>query len=33
VYTAQKEVNICLAEVPALTIEEVYTNIPYVKTH
>ena len=32
VYTAQKEVNICLAEVPSLTIEVVYTYIPYPKT-
>jgi hypothetical protein len=33
VYTAQKEVNICLAEVPSFTIEEIYTNIQYVKAH
>ena len=31
VYTAQKEVNICLAEVPSLTIEVVYIYILYIK--
>ena len=33
VYTAQKEVNVCLAEVHPFTIEMVYTNILYAKTH
>ena len=31
VYTAQKEVNICLAEVPSFTIEVVYIYILYIK--
>ena len=33
VYTAQKEVNVCLAEVHPFTIEMVYTNILYAKAH
>ena len=30
---AQKEVNVCLAEVHPFTIEMVYTNILYTKAH
>ena len=31
--TAQKEVNVCLAEVHPFTIEMVYTNILHAKAH
>ena len=33
VYTAQKEVNVCLTEVHPFTIEIVYTNILHAKAH
>ena len=33
VATAQKEVDVCLAEIHPFTIEVVYTNIQYAKAH